>query len=419
MIGEFDMKLIVKLIKDYAKAKKKKKSVILSEYCKLTGAGRDAVIKRFSRYIVSSNKTDSRKSSGNKMGPKRKYGIIHKEIVMRYWELAGKVCAEKIHPMIDVYISQLKQNKRLYFYSLKEVECARKISLGSLKKIIATFPKISSKKHKGNASIYKQVPIMADFGKFAFKKPGYTEVDFVEHNGGNSSGRFAITGTYTDLYSQWTTRAAGLGKNLESMKSIYEAVCKRVFHSVIHYHPDNDKSILKLLFESMITDGKRIFDLSRSRPYEKNDNAHVEQKNDDKVRKLVGYLRYDTEEEIHLLNQLYERADYYDNFFIATAKLKKKIRNSKGKVIKRIYSIPETPYQRLLANKDVSVKIKRTLKRIYSKLNMVKLRAEMEDILNKLLEITYEKNGQEQKRFQGQKIVSNKTIKKAISRTFT
>lgn len=412
MIGEFDMKLIAKFIKEYESAKKKSKGEILTQYCNLTGIFREAAKQRFFRYIDAPKKKKNKKSRFGRKGPKRKYDIIHKEIVKKCWELAGKVCAEKVHPMMGVYLKQLKQNKRLDFYSPEEVEQTNKISLGSLKKIIAAFPKASSKKHKGNASIYKQVPIMADFGKFARKKPGFVEVDFVEHNGGDSSGRFAITGTYTDLFSQWTTRAAGLGKNLESMKSIYKTVCKRIFYFVIHYHPDNDKSILKLLFERMINGGKRIFDLSRSRPYKKNDNAHVEQKNDDKVRKLVGYWRYDTEEEIYLLNQLYERADYYDNFFIATAKLKKKIRNSKGKVIKKIYYKPETPYQRLMASEHVSSAIKRKLKGIYLKLNMVKLREEMEEILSKLWEINCKKNGQKQKRFHGQKIVSNKTIKR-------
>ena len=167
----------------------------------------------------------------------------------------------------------------------------------------------------------------------------------------------------------------------------------------------------------MLNGGKRTFDLSRSRPYEKNDNAHVEQKNDDKVRKLVGYRRYDTEKEINLLNQLYEKADYYDNFFIATAKLKKKIRNSKWRVIKRVYYKPETPYQRLMASKDVPETVKRDLEGIYIKLNMVKLREEMDDILSKLYEIICDKNGQNQKPFHGQKIVSNKAAKKAISRT--
>lgn len=418
MIGDFDMKLITKLIKEYERAKKKKKSAILTEYCKLTGSGRDAAIKRFSRYIKPFLKTGNIKPSVNGKGPKRKYGIIHKEIVMKCWELAGKVCAEKIHPMIDIYLWQLKQNKRLDFYSAEEIAQTKKISLGSLKRIIAIFPKASSKKHKGNASIYKEIPMMADFGKFALKKPGYIEVDFVEHNGGNSSGRFAITGTYTDVFSQWTNRAANLGKNFESMKNIDDMVHKRFFHPALHYHPDNDKTILKLLFE-MMKNGKRgAFKLSRSRPYKKNDNAHVEQKNDDKVRKLVGYWRYDTEEEIYLLNQLYEKADYYDNFFIATAKLKKKIRNSKGRVIKRVYYKPETPYQRLMASKHVPKAIKRELKEIYSKLNMVKLREEMEEILSKLWRIICEKNGQKQKRFHGQNLLSNKTIKKAISRTF-
>jgi hypothetical protein len=92
------------------------------------------------------------------------------------------------------------------------------------------------------------------------------------------------------------------------------------------------------------TQQKHSFILSRSRPYQKNDNAHVEQKNDDKVRKLVGYYRYDTEQEIRLLNLLYERSDLLDNFFIASAKLEEKIRDNKGRVIRRVHDKPKTPY---------------------------------------------------------------------------
>jgi len=95
---------------------------------------------------------------------------------------------------------------------------------------------------------------------------------------------------------------------------------------VICYHSDNDKTILKILFEKIKgKDGKY---LSRSRPYKKNDNAHVEQKGGDKVRKLVGYFRYDSEEEVSLLNEIYNRADLLDNFFIANFKLKDKIKNN-------------------------------------------------------------------------------------------
>ena len=111
-----------------------------------------------------------------------------------------------------------------------------------------------------------------------------------------------------------------MGKNLASVSKINNLAHTRIFHPILHYHPDNDKTILKLLFERMMKNKEgqnRPFILSRSRPYRKNDNAHVEQKNDDKVRKLVGYFRYDTEREVRLLNLLYEKSDLLDNFFIA------------------------------------------------------------------------------------------------------
>src|SRR3989304_7097492 len=114
------------------------------------------------------------------------------------------------------------------------------------------------KKHNGNAMIYKQVPIVAHFSQFT-DKPGYVEIDFVEHNGGVSSGVFAITGTYTDIFSGWVVRAAGLGRNENSVSSIDKIAQTRIFHRVFHYHPDNDRSILKVLFERMKRKIKKIF----------------------------------------------------------------------------------------------------------------------------------------------------------------
>jgi hypothetical protein len=164
----------------------------------------------------------------------------------------------------------------------------------------------------------------------------------------------------------------------------------RVLHPIVHYHRDNDKTILKFLFERMRKNNKEekySFNLSRSRPYKKNDNAHVEQKNDDKVRKLVGYLRYDTEPELNLLNSLYEKADMLDNFFITSAKLKEKIRDNKGRVIKRVHDKPKTPYQRLIECKQISDQTKQRLKSTYDSLDMIELRQEINKILQELYEI--------------------------------
>ncbi|PNR87268.1 hypothetical protein X925_09720 [Petrotoga sp. 9T1HF07.CasAA.8.2] len=129
-----------------------------------------------------------------------------------------------------------------------------------------------------------------------------------------------------------------------------------------------------MLFEKV--KGNNEVKLSRSRPYKKNDNAHVEQKNGDKVRKLVGYFRYESEEEVSLLNEIYNRADLLDNFFIASFKLKNKVKNDTGKTIKKEYEKPKTPYQRLLESNTVSEKTKSQLKKTYESLNMVKLRKE-------------------------------------------
>jgi hypothetical protein len=390
------MKLTKKLLKEYKKGGKKKKGKIISRYCKLTGIGRNTASKRFLRKIKKPNPVIL-KTKERKRGPKKVYGPLCKKIVEKCWYLSNCVCAEKLHPMLNVYIDQLKQNNKLNSKAVGlKIKLVKNMSLGTLKNIVSQFPKIGSKKHKGNSKIFKQVPIIANFGKYAKARPGYIEVDFVEHNGGLSSGRFAITGAFVDLFSQWTARGAGWGKNQASMTNIDKIIHQKVYHKIKHYHPDNSKPLLNVLLERTQT-GKQKTKLSRSRPYKKNDNAHVEQKNGDKIRKLVGYLRYDNQKEVDLLNKLYQKADLLDNFFIASAKLKKKMRNNKGMVIKRVHDKPKTPFQRLMENKYVLKKTKQKLKKIYQSLNMVKLRKDMEITLNRLYELQNQKSKREKR----------------------
>ena len=404
MLKEFEMELLKRFSDEYRKASKKRKGEILNQYCQLAGCQRKTAIKRFRRYVLYSFIKRKRIHS-NRRGPKRKYNIFHRTLIKQIWELTGYICAERIHPMIGKYIEQLEDAGGLILYPAEVIKKVNKIPLGTLKKIMRSFPHMHSNKHKGNFEIYKQVPIVANFGKYAMEKPGYVEVDYVEHNGGNSSGTFAITGVYTDIFSQWVVRASGLGKNLGSVEDIDKRVHQKIFHPIVHYHPDNDKSILKLLFERIKNNKKKSFVLSRSRPYKKNDNAHVEQKNGDKVRKLVGYFRYDSKEEVELLNQLYNLADLLDNFFIPSLKLKEKIKNSLGKVIRKTYDKPKTPYQRLMESKHIPEETKKKLKTIYHHLNMVKLSKEMNQILGKLFDVM---GGKNVKVFRRQKIVSNK-----------
>ena len=392
MIGDFDMKLTHKLLGQYKNGSKKMKGHILTEYCKLTETIRNTASKRFRKQIMKNiYPRVLRPRAVKKPGPKKRFSGVHARIVSKCWELSGGICAERLHPVLCSYIDQLETRDMLGAYSKMDISTAKNMSLGTLKRVISTFPRTSTKKHKGNAMIYKQVPVVANFGKFT-DEPGFVEIDYVEHNGGTSSGLFAITGTYTDIFSGWTVRAAGLGKNLESVSNIDRVVHSRIFHPVVHYHPDNDKTILRILFNKLMRDndnkqGEPPFALSRSRPYKKNDNAHVEQKNDDKVRKLVGYWRYDTREQLKLLNLLYEKADMVDNFFIPSAKLMEKITDDKGRIIRRVHDKPKAPYQRLMECKQISDKVKLKLKHIYSSLDMIELRQEINKIMKELYEI--------------------------------
>ena len=374
---EFEMELARRLSKKYRGASKKTRSKILDKYCEaVPGIKRDTACKRLQKYAKKSFKPRVLKSKNQskKRGPKPKYGPPCKKIIKKAWELGGRICAERLLPILGEYLNQLKTAGALKNFKDSDITSVSKISEKTLKRIIAEFPNPRSRKHKGQANIYKKVPIEANFGKYA-KKVGYFEIDYVESNGGLSSGIFVNSGCYVDVGNQWVARAAGLGKNLSSIASIHKKVSSKIYHQVKKYHPDNCQPILKELFEKY--QGKKVsikIALSRSRPYKKNDNAHVEQKNDDKIRKIIGYFRYDTQKAVEVLNEFYDVEDLITNFFVPSQKLVERIYDDQHRVIKRIHDKAQTPYQRLMTDDRVDKKVKFKLTVIYKSLDLVKLR---------------------------------------------
>jgi hypothetical protein len=309
MLNQFDMKLTKSYANRYKKCSKKAKTVLLSEYCIIEGIERKTAIKRLSRVWILPRppKSVSPKSHG---GRKTTYLPFHKTAVHEAWQLSGHICGERLQPMIGEYLQALQMAHRISL-SPYDLELLSQISVISLKRMISTFEeKIYDKMHNpkrrtGTPALYKMIPISAKFGKRSHEKPGLIEVDYVEHKGGVNSGRFAITGTYTDIVCGWIVRAAGWGHNLCSIQSIHDTLSPRIYHRPREYHPDNAPALLRCLFDmvqSTQIDRKRMtLKLSRSRPYESNDNAHVEQKNGDKVRNLVGHKRYDQEEQVDMV----------------------------------------------------------------------------------------------------------------------
>jgi len=393
MEAEFSMQITQIYAKKYKIANKKKKGEILSEYCQTFNITRNLASKRIRKTIREIYPVALKTSSKivKKRGPKVKYKYAHKELIKKVWELYGNICSERLHPDVTKGINMLKNEGELIMYEDEIVKLCKQISLGKLKIIITEFPKpVGYRKNNRKPGIYSQVPIEVNFNKYS-STPGYVEVDPVEHNGGISAGTYAITGCYVCVFSQWVARTSNLGLNQNSIENIHEQNIKKFYHEIFKYHCDNAKAVLKILFkkvtgETVTKDDKQEIQLSRSRPYKKEDNGHVEQKNGDKIRKLVGYHRYDTQNQVELLNELYKVEDLISNFFISSQKLKTKTYDEKGRLISKKYDKATTPYQRLIRSKQVDRNTKETLKSVYSVLNLVRLRKESERLKAELFE---------------------------------
>jgi hypothetical protein len=165
MIMEFDMDLLRRLSQVYLKSKKKEKSKLLTQYQDLTGVSRQTAIKRFNRFLRKPTNSLEKIKRKKKTGRKKKFKSSHREIIYRCYRLAGEVCAEKIYPMLPMYIDQLKSNGLLKEFNLETIKETVSVSLGTLKRIISTFPKTSQGRAKGNSLIHQKIPIIADFGK--------------------------------------------------------------------------------------------------------------------------------------------------------------------------------------------------------------------------------------------------------------
>jgi len=242
--------------------------------------------------------------------------------------------------------------------------------------------------NKINPLLYQKIPVKV-FEEQDRDIIGNIQIDLVEHCGASASGEYVNTLDCTDIYSGWTEQIAIMGKGQEATKDGLNNCKNRCPFSFKEIHSDGGTNFINahLLKYSMEND----IAFSRSRPYKKNDNCLVEQKNWTHVRKNVGYYRYDTFEELDLLNNLYQNElRIYKNFFSPVIKLVLKKRTG-GRIYRR-YDKPKTPYQRLLLSSELSENTKQELKKIYLSLNPALLKRTIDKKLNNLYEFYKQKN---------------------------
>jgi hypothetical protein len=299
------------------------------------------------------------------------------------WYICDCICSKRLKAILKEVIKVLEEKEEIVLD-----DETRKLLLsisGStidrlLKEERKRYELTSRSKTKPGTLLKHKIPVKT-FSDWDNTKPGFVEIDLVGHDGGNLSGDFIQTLDLTDVATTWTETRAVKNKAqiwvFEALKKIKE----NVPFKISGIDSDNGSEFINDQLLRYCLDEKITF--TRSSHYRKNDTCYVEQKNYTMVRKYVGQDRYDSEEELKILNELYDVLRLYTNFFLPTMKLISKTRIG-SKIIKR-YDKPKTPYQRVIESKYIEQKNKDELKELYKGLNPAKLKRTIGWIQAKLL----------------------------------
>jgi len=217
-------------------------------------------------------------------------------------------------------------------------------------------------------------------------KTGYLEMDLVVHCGSSTLGEYINTLSTIEVSSGWWEGEAIMGKSQESTFQALKTIRERTLFDWKGLDSDNGSEFINEILYKYCR--RERLEFTRSRPRRKNDNAYIEQKNWTHVRKILGYLRYDTFAELSIINDLYHGdLRLYKNFFQPVMKLVSKERI--GGSIKRKYATPKTPYQRLMDSGQISEQARKQLEAVYLSLNPAQLKRSIDTKLEKLYH-TYE-----------------------------
>lgn len=359
----------------YKKAEKNEKRDVLDDFIKTTGYHRKSAIRILSckyRYVTKPIKRPR----------KRMYDIADALVLEKVCGLFDWINAKRVQPQIGVAIDSLISAKELVCSS-EQREKLIKISPATIDRLLKTYKKRPLGKGrsytKSGTLLKHQIPVRT-FTDWNENKVGFTEIDLVGHDGGLAKGDFGWTLNFIDIKSCWAEQAAVKNKAQIHVFAGIKRIRLRLPFALLGIDSDGGSEFINDQLFRYCT--KEEITFTKGRAGKKNDQAHIEQKNDSIVRRWVGYGRYDTEEQIEVLNELYEVLRLYLNFFVPVMKLKEKVRVG-SRVTKR-YDKPTTPYQRVLESEDVSEEAKKRLRKQYQTLNLVKLKKDVDAIRKRL-----------------------------------
>jgi hypothetical protein len=316
---------------------RKEKSRLLAEAVSVTGFHRKAVIRAWRR----------RERLGRRRQPRgrvRRYGPAVVRALRAIWAAAGYPWSARLQALLPLWLPWAR--KRLALAPATEAG-VRAISPRQIDRVLAAEKRQRRRRLYGRTKpgtlLKHHIPLKTDH--WDVHEPGFTEVDLVSHSGECAAGDFAHSLDMTDIHTTWVETAAVLGKSEVRVQEALEQLRQRFPFALRGIDSDNGSEFINAHLYGYCQ-GLGI-QFTRGRPYKKDDNAHIEQKNWTHVRKHMGYLRYDTEAAIAAMNDVYADLRLLQNLFLPSVKLQSKERV--GARLRRRYGPPCTPLDRVRA----------------------------------------------------------------------
>lgn len=369
-------------------AGKKERGEILDEFMKLTGyqdRSHAAFVLRYSGKRVRVGSRLVIEGDAGKRAKRKRVNYYDEDVravLKLLWPLMDYICGKRLKEALPEIVPRLLQHGEVKMSPVVREKLSR-ISAATIDRLLK--PERDKLRLKGRSGtkpgtlLKHQIPIRT-FAEWNEARPGFVEIDLVSHEGGNSRGDFIQSLDITDVNTGWTEVEAVKNKAQVWVFEALKGVRKRLPFELLGIDSDNGAEFInRELANYCIKEG---ITFTRTRSHPKNDNCYIEQKNYSIVRRAVGYRRYDTVEELELLNKLYGILRLYNNFFMPSMKLVQKIRN--GAKVTKQYDKPTTPYHRVMDSPYVSQKRKEGLSRLYESLNPAELKREITRLQLKL-----------------------------------
>ena len=365
----------------YRKGPKKTKGGMLDELCALTGWTRDHARRVLRRTVQGSAPRPARTRTSI-------YGDDLLEPLQRIWATLDGPCGKRMAPFMGEIIEAMERWGELELTDAQRDRLTT-ISAATIDRRLASARqhlKIKGRSGTKPGSMLKHQIAIRTFSEWDDTVPGFIQCDLVAHDGGDPNGEFCQTLDVTDVASGWTELRAVKNK---AQRWVFEALADietTLPFDLRGIDSDNGAEFINNHLVRYCSEHKITF--TRSRPYRKNDSCFVEQKNWTVVRQSVGYLRYDTDREQKVLNELYGYLRLYVNFFQPQMRLIEKTRN--GARVHKRYDSARTPFRRLL-DSDIPGARQKALSELFETLNPVQLKRDIARCQDRLLKVARRK----------------------------